>query len=117
MPSKQLQEARKKLFNSDEYKGPTKTIEYAGVELEIRPPRLRMAFEDGEVKDQTEAVLLECVFLAETGEPFFDKTDLEDLKNEAGLYQGSILNRVSDAVAELTQENQEDEDEEGDEGN
>ena len=114
-----LKEARESLFNGRTYRGPVKHLTIDGVEFEVRAPRAKHsldAIKSGNVRDGVayEDLLIECVYYAPTGDPFFTKEHIESLA-ESSAHKDGILAQLSNAIKELTTKSKEDI--EGDEKN
>lgn len=103
-----LQEDKAKLFQSPTYRGPTKDVDVDGITLEIRAPRVRHTVKNlggnGKVEfSQTadmEELLLDCVYHKASGQPFFEREDLEALAQASG-HEGGLLNKIYTAITEL----------------
>lgn len=102
-----LNEARSKLFNSKAYKGPTVDVDIEGVLLEVRAPRVRHGMEGlstGKLKPRSPdigEIFIDCVYLKETGEPFFTKEYIAQLE-ECSAHEEGIVNRLSKAIEEVS---------------
>lgn len=101
--SDRLKEARNKILNGPTYRGPVTYETFEGYELEVRCPKAKHTIEGlsgGKLKvknPELSTLLLECVFLRETGEHFFSKELLESLEDSAAHKDG-IIGRLATAL-------------------
>lgn len=75
---------RAAMLNHPNMKAQRKTIQYFGLDVEVRQPSVgtAMSFADEEHKsDQALRMLLATVYVPGTDEPLFEEGDLEDLRN------------------------------------
>jgi len=105
--SDQLKEARAQFFSGPTYKGPTVDVEIDGVLLECRSPKAKHSLRGmakGNFKIENPdmgEIILDCFFLKETGQQFFDKSHLEELA-ESSAHNDGILSQLADAIERVS---------------